>query len=108
MTFEDLYERWLRIRFFLYRFFLGRLLVYLLRNWLFGAVALTFYILYRNGVLPLFPVWISLGAWLAAALLSMLFVRLMFRLGRYADGDKPVTVNKNPYSAVNKDRFPNK
>ena len=104
MTFEDLYGKWLNVRFFLYRFFLGRVLIYTLRTLPLGIPALVLFILYRKGVTPLWPVWVALGAWAAIVLVMLLFVRIMFRLGRSAGNEPNDRVNRNPYSA-NKDDF---
>ena len=99
MTFQNMFERTLRLRARLYSSFLLQFIFSLLINFWLGIPAAVFYALYRNGIWPLWPTWVALGAWVVIVLLGLIFIRLMFRLAKAEQNSEHVVKpNKNPYS----------
>ena len=106
MTFDGFFDKYIVGGYlFLRKFFVFRLILFVIRTWYMGLPALALYILHRTLGWPLWPVWVALGLWAAVLFVRILFVRIMFRAAAENDASpQPKQENKNPYSAPKKER----
>ncbi len=86
-------------------FFITFLIDFVFRRF-FMIPLVAFYALYRADMLPLWPMWATLGAWVLTSLIRTLVVMIV---GRVASGSRvlnPSSRNVNPYSRTTSDYLP--
>lgn len=104
MTFDGFFDKYIVGGYlFLRKYFVFRLILYIIRTWYMGIPAALLYVLHRTLGWPLWPVWVALGLWAAVLFVRILFVRIMFRAAAENDASPdPEKENMNPYSASSK------